>query len=263
MRQNNLLTTMSDPTFFEFCGVSFAYSRSTEMLSNFNWRIPEGSFYCIVGRSGCGKTTLLRLAAGLILPTQGEIKIEGKLVEGPLQNVGFVFQNPALLEWLPVIDNVLLSVSLRRVVQAEDKRNAFELLELIGIADLAKRYPRQLSGGQQSRVALARGLLPSPPALLMDEPFAALDAITREGLQDDLRRLVSLRKTTVLFVTHDIAESVYLGDQVVVMEKGHISHTERIDMEKTHNKNFRYKTDFSTYCQNIYESMSHKKSVAM
>ena len=262
-RQINWLPTMSDVSFFEFDNVSFAHDSSTEILSNIDWRISKGAFHCLVGRSGCGKTTLLRLASGLITPTQGEVRIKGELVKGPSQKVGFVFQNPALLEWLSVIDNVLLPVSLQRVVQAEDRDNALELLDLIGIADMAKRYPGQLSGGQQSRVALARGLLPWPPALLMDEPFATLDAITREELQDDVLRLASLRKTTVLFVTHDIAEAVYLGNQVAVMENGRISHIEKIDFKKARNKNFRYEYDFSIYCKSIHGSMSNKMTMEM
>jgi NitT/TauT family transport system ATP-binding protein len=137
------------------------------------------------------------------------------------------------------------------------------LLELVGIADLAKRYPRQLSGGQQSRAALARVLLPWPPALLMDEPFAALDAITREELQDDLLRLVSLRKTTVLFVTHDITEAVYLGDQVAVMEQGQISRVVTIDLKAPRGKNFRHQTNFSIYCQSIREAMVQKMPEVM
>ena len=249
---------MTNPAFFEFDEVSFAYNRGAKILSNIDLYITEGAFHCLVGRSGCGKTTLLKLASGLLLPTKGGVKVGGELVRGPSQNVGFIFQNPALLEWLPVIDNVLLSVSLQRTVQAEDRDNAYQLLELIGIADLAKRYPRQLSGGQQSRVALARGLLPSPPALLMDEPFAALDAMTREGLQDDVLRLVSMRNTTVLFVTHDIAEAVYLGDRVAVMEKGQITHTEKISLKRTNSKNFRYQTDFSVFCQTIHMALSNK-----
>jgi len=252
---------MTDPAFFEFNEVSFTNNRGAKILSNIDWYITEGAFHCLVGRSGCGKTTLLKLASGLLFPTKGKVKIGGELVRGPSKNVGFIFQNPALLEWLPVIDNVLLSVSLQRTVHSEDRDNAYEILELIGIADLAKRYPRQLSGGQQSRVALARGLLPSPPVLLLDEPFAALDAITREGLQDDVRRLVSMRNTTVLFVTHDIAEAVYLGDRVAVMEKGQITHTEKIGLKRTNRKNFRYENEFSIFCQSIHKALSNKMLV--
>lgn len=262
MRQINLLPMMTDTT-FDFKGASYAYESGAKILSNVDWRIPEGAFHCLVGRSGCGKTTLLKLAAGLMFPTQGQVRFKGELVKGPSQKVGFVFQTPALLEWLPVLDNVLLPISLGGAVQAQDRKNALELLELVGIADLAKRFPRQLSGGQQSRAALARVLLPSPPALLMDEPFAALDAITREELQDDLLRLVTMRKTTVLFVTHDIAEAVYLGDQVAVMKQGYIPRFITIDSKNPRSKNFRYENDFSIYCQSIHEAMIQKMPVGM
>ena len=262
MRQISLLPMMTETT-FDFDGASYAYESGAKILSNVDWRIPEGAFHCLVGRSGCGKTTLLKLAAGLMLPTHGQVRFKGELVKGPSQKVGFVFQTPALLEWLPVLDNVLLPISLQGAVQAQDRKNALELLELVGIADLAKRYPRQLSGGQQSRAALARVLLPSPPALLMDEPFAALDAITREELQDDLLRLVTMRKTTVLFVTHDIAEAVYLGDQVAVMKQGHIPRFITINSKNPRSKNFRYENDFSIYCQSIHEAMIQKMPVGM
>ena len=258
MRQIGWPLMMTDTAFFAFDEASYAYENGTTILSNIDWHIPESAFHCLVGRSGCGKTTLLKLAAGLIQPTKGQVRVKDQLVKGPSQNVGFVFQSPELLEWLPVIDNVLLPISLHRSVQAGDRDNALELLESIGIADLAKRYPRQLSGGQQSRAALARALLPGPLALLMDEPFAALDAITREELQDDLLRLVLLHKTTVLFVTHDITEAVYLGDQVSVMEQGRISSVVTIDLKAPRGKNFRYESRFSVICQSIREAMSKK-----
>ena len=258
MRQIDWLSMMNDTAFFDFNEASYAYENGTTILSTIDWQIPEGAFHCLVGRSGCGKTTLLKLAAGLMQPIKGQVRVKGQELRGPSQKVGFVFQIPALLEWLPVVDNVLLPISLHRSVKADDRDNALELLELVGIADLAKRYPRQLSGGEQSRAALARALLPWPPALLMDEPFAALDAITREELQDDLLRLVSLRKTTVLFVTHDITEAVYLGDQVAVMEQGRISHVVTIDLKAPRRENFRNETSFSVHCHNIRKAMAQK-----
>ena len=153
MLQISWLPMMTDTTFFNFDGVSYSYESGVKIISNVDWHIPEGAFHCLVGRSGCGKTTLLKLAAGLMLPTQGQVRFKGELVKEPLQKAGFVFQTPALLEWLPVEENVLLPISLLRAVRAEDRDNAYELMELVGIADLGKRYPRQLSGGQQSRAA--------------------------------------------------------------------------------------------------------------
>jgi NitT/TauT family transport system ATP-binding protein len=245
----------TDSAFFAVNSVSYAYADGTEVLSAVDWSIPAGAFHCLVGRSGCGKTTLLKLAAGLLRATQGQVQIEGQPVHGPSPKVGFVFQTPALLEWLPVIDNVLLPISLHRRVVAEDRDTARELLELVGIADLAGRYPGQLSGGQQSRAALARALVGAPPALLMDEPFAALDAITREELQDDLLRLVALRQTTVLFVTHDIAEAVYLGDRVAVMDRGRIALAASVDLARPRVADCRYDPHFTAHCQHIRAAM--------
>jgi NitT/TauT family transport system ATP-binding protein len=246
----------TDATFFLVDRVSYAFADGTMALSNVDWRIPSGAFHCLVGRSGCGKTTLLKLVAGLLLPTDGQIRIQDKTVHGPSPKVGFVFQTPALLEWLSVIDNVLLPISLHRPVLAKDRATARELLELVGIADLAGRYPAQLSGGQQSRTALARALVTSPPALLMDEPFAALDAITREELQEDLLHLVALRQTTVLFVTHDIAEAVYLGDRVAIMDRGQISPAATVEMPRPRDAGCRYDTHFVDTCQQIRAVMS-------
>lgn len=137
----------TDMDFFLVDGVSYAFTDGTKVLSGVDWHAPAGAFHCLVGRSGCCKTTFLKLAAGLLLPTTGQIKIEDHVVHGPSPKVGFVFQNPALLEWLSVIDNVLLPISLHRKVRPKDRDNARELLALVGIADLAGRYPAQLSGG--------------------------------------------------------------------------------------------------------------------
>ncbi|MGK0341610.1 MAG: NitT/TauT family transport system ATP-binding protein [Candidatus Azotimanducaceae bacterium] len=246
----------TDAAFFSVNGVSYAFADGTKVLSNVDWHIPVGAFHCLVGRSGCGKTTLLKLVAGLLLPTNGLIRIQEQAVHGPSPKVGFVFQTPALLEWLSVIDNVLLPISLHRPVLAEDRATARELLELVGIADLAGRYPAQLSGGQQSRTSLARALVTSPQALLMDEPFAALDAITREELQEDLLHLVALRQTTVLFVTHDIAEAVYLGDHVAMMDRGRISPATLIEMPRPRDAGCRYAKQFVDSCQNIRAAMT-------
>jgi NitT/TauT family transport system ATP-binding protein len=243
----------SDVDFFLVDRVSYAFADGTKVLSGVDWHVPAGAFHCLVGRSGCGKTTLLKLAAGLLLPTTGQIKIEGQVVHGPSPKVGFVFQNPALLEWLSVIDNVLLPISLHRKVLPKDRHTACELLALVGIADLAGRYPTQLSGGQQSRAALVRALVTSPPALLMDEPFAALDAITREELQEDL-----LRQTTVLFVTHDIAEAVYLGDRIAIMDQGQIALAASIDMPRPRASDRRYDVEFVSICQHIRSTMSQR-----
>jgi NitT/TauT family transport system ATP-binding protein len=210
--------------FLQFRSVTFGYPASADVVDHVDLTLAPGEVHCLVGRSGCGKTTLLKLAAGLLRPTSGQVLLQGRAPAGG-RHVGFVFQAPTLLDWLRARDNVLLPVSLQRRPAPADIAHADALLAQLGLATLADRYPRQLSGGQQSRVALARALLLQPPLLLLDEPFAALDAITREELQQDLLRVARERGTTVLFVTHDIAEAVFLGDRVSVVAEGQVIRT--------------------------------------
>ena len=208
-------------SFLSLCGLSFAYPGQTPVVEGLNLDLAAGEIHCLVGRSGCGKTTLLKLAAGLLRPTAGTVTVRG----APLtdrRTVGFVFQQPTLLDWLSVRDNVLLPVTLQRQPSGTDVQAADALLAQLGLAGYSQRHPRQLSGGQQSRVALARALLLQPPLLLLDEPFATLDAITREDLQADLLRLCRAQGRTALFVTHDIAEAVFLGDRVSVLGAGRL-----------------------------------------
>jgi NitT/TauT family transport system ATP-binding protein len=209
--------------FLALRSVSFAYEGSAAVVRDATLELPAGTLHCLVGRSGCGKTTLLKLAAGLLAPTAGRVLLRGRAQRDP-REVGFVFQSPTLLEWLSVRDNVLLPASLQRRPGPADVQRATALLSQLGLGQLLERRPRQLSGGQQSRVALARALLLQPPLLLLDEPFAALDAITREEVQLDLLRVCRAQGTTVLFVTHDIAEAVYLGHRVSVMAGGRLVH---------------------------------------
>ena len=186
-------------------------------LDPINLEVAAGEFVAIVGRSGCGKSTLLRLVAGLVTPTQGEVWIAGERVRRPRPNVSMVFQRPALLPWRSVIANVMLPAEINGLPREEYHARARELLELVGLAGFERRLPHELSGGMQQRVAVCRSLLTSPEVLLMDEPFSALDALTREelcaGLQDIHMRL----RTTIMFVTHSIDEAVLLADRVVVL----------------------------------------------
>ena len=241
--------------FVEIAGASFTYRGTETVVDRIRWTIGEGEFHCLVGRSGCGKTTLLKVAAGLLPPTDGSIYIQGAPVQEPSPKVGFVFQTPTLLEWESVLENVLLPVSLKRRPQKADRESAAELLALVGLTDYVARYPRELSGGQQSRVAIARALILEPAVLLMDEPFAALDALTREELQDDLLRLCALRRTTVLFVTHDIAEAVYLADRVAVMEKGRFRHDLSVDLGRPRGRDIRYSPRFNELCRDVRQAM--------
>ncbi len=242
-------------SFLDIAAVSYAYAGEASVVAAVDWRIPKGAFHCLVGRSGCGKTTLLKLAAGLLMPSAGQIRIDGARVVAPSQDVGFVFQAPTLLEWRPVLDNVLLPVSLKRAPSAEDRARAGELLALMGIGELAARYPLELSGGQQSRVAIARALIGAPKLLLMDEPFAALDAMTREELQADLLEIARARETTVLFVTHDIAEAVFLADLVAVMEAGRIQAVLKVALPRPRAAEIRHDSRFNAFCLEARQAM--------
>ena len=235
--------------------VGFTFPGWPPGVRHVNRDIDQGEFQCLVGRSGCGKTTLLKLAAGLLHPDEGRIALHGMDVLAPGPELGFVFQSPTLLEWHRVVDNVLLPVSLQHRPTAGEIDKAHQLLDQLGLSSHARHYPRQLSGGQQSRVALARALILEPSLLLMDEPFAALDAITREELQDDLLQMCLSRGTTVLFVTHDIAEAVYLADRIAVMDRGRIVQDIHVGIAKPRAPGTRYSAEFSRHCAQVREAM--------
>jgi NitT/TauT family transport system ATP-binding protein len=178
--------------------------------------IKDGEFVSVVGPSGCGKSTLLMIVAGLVAPSAGTIMIGGQAVTAPYTNLGIMFQRPVLLDWRTVIDNVLLQLELRGISRASYRERAVALLAQMGLAGFERRHPHELSGGMQQRVALCRSLIHDPPILLMDEPFAALDALTRDQIALDLLELWAKTEKTVLFVTHSIPEALFLSDRVVV-----------------------------------------------
>jgi NitT/TauT family transport system ATP-binding protein len=200
--------------------VSKRYGTSTGSvvaLEQFDLDIAAGEFIAIVGPSGCGKSTLMRLVAGLTPATTGEITVFGKTISGPLYDCGVVFQQPILLEWRNVLDNVLFQIDMRGLDVDAFRPRALELLAQVGLADFADKRPYELSGGMKQRTAIARALIHEPPLLLMDEPFGALDALTREQMRLDLERLWMATGKTVIFITHSIDEAVLLADRVVVM----------------------------------------------
>lgn len=232
------------------------------IIDGVDWRIPRGEIHCLIGRSGSGKTTLLKLAAGLLRPSEGAIRIGGEALAGPSPHAGFVFQSPTLLDWLSALDNVLLPISLKRRPTAADREAALDLLARVGLRDFAARRPGELSGGQQSRVAVARALIGNPDLLLLDEPFAALDALTREELQDDLLRLCALNGTTALFVTHDIGEAVYLADKVAVMAAGRLAHARRIELPRPRHPDMRYAPAFAAACRALRDAMDGEAALS-
>jgi NitT/TauT family transport system ATP-binding protein len=250
--------------FLRMNDVRFSYSGSLDpVVDHINMALPAGAIHCLLGRSGCGKSTLLKLAAGLLHPDAGTITVDGEPVLEPDLATGFVFQSPTLLAWLDVLDNVLLPVSLHRKPGATDIADAKTLLEQLGLSDLLHRFPHQLSGGQQSRVAIARALLPKPRLLLMDEPFAALDALTREALQDALLAVCASQGVSVLFVTHDIAEAVYLGDRVMVVEQGSLQCDIAVTVGRPRTSGVRHRADFNAVCMQLREVMEAGERAAV
>jgi NitT/TauT family transport system ATP-binding protein len=191
-----------------------------DAVSGLSLDIAPGELVAVVGASGCGKSTLLRIVAGFEPLTTGTVEVSGRPVRGPGPDRGVVFQDYALFPWLDVAENVRFGLRQRGVGRAEARRRAAEVIEVVGLSRFADRFPGQLSGGMQQRVALARVLANDPAVLLMDEPFGALDALTRTQMQHELRRLHAETGTTVLLVTHSIEEAVYLSSRVVVMTGG-------------------------------------------
>jgi NitT/TauT family transport system ATP-binding protein len=177
----------------------------------------NGEFVTVVGPSGCGKSTLIKMLSGLLPPTSGRVAVNGIPVTGPNADVGIVFQNALLMPWRSVLDNILLQIDIRGRSIAKYKPLAHELIDLVGLSGFADKKPYELSGGMQQRVGLCRALIHDPKLLLMDEPFGALDALTRENMNDELQRIWMERQKTVLLITHSISEAVYLADRVLVM----------------------------------------------
>ena len=201
---------MSPHPAIEVQGAEQVYPNGTRALQPVNLSVAAGEFVTLLGPSGCGKSTLLRMMAGLLLPTRGGIVVQGK-------SLSFVFQEPTLMPWASVQTNVRLPLDLAHQPRPEADQRVSRALELVGLQKAVKQRPRELSGGMQMRVSIARGLVTDPGTLLMDEPFGALDEITRQGLDDELLKLWQAQGLTVVFVTHSISEAVYLSQRVVVM----------------------------------------------
>jgi NitT/TauT family transport system ATP-binding protein len=230
-----------------------AAARETVALEAVDLAVRDGEFLAIVGPSGCGKSTLLRIVAGLHLPTSGEARVGGRLVDRPQTELGIVFQQPVLLDWRTALDNVLVQIELRGLDPAAYRERALRLLSQVGLAEFADRYPHELSGGMRQRVAIARALIHDAPLLLMDEPFGALDALTREQMRLDLEALWMSTRKTVLFITHSIDEAVLLSDRVVVMSPrpGRIERVIDIGMPRPRGLDARRSPEFSEAAQVI------------
>jgi NitT/TauT family transport system ATP-binding protein len=194
--------------------------------------VDAGDFVSVVGPSGCGKTTLLNTIAGFLAPTSGEIRVDGRAVSGPGPDRGVVFQSFALFPWRTVLDNVAFGPKMRGVPKARRHEIAREYLALAGLSHAAERYPNELSGGMQQRVGVVRALANEPDVLLMDEPFASVDAQTRMTLQEELTRIWAQRRSTVLFITHDVNEAVFLANRVIVLSHGAVLDDIAIDLPR-------------------------------
>ncbi|MGH9806227.1 MAG: ABC transporter ATP-binding protein [Terriglobia bacterium] len=191
--------------------------KSVEAVADVSLRVDDSKFVSIVGPSGCGKSTLLRLISGLISPTSGNVFVRGVPVSKPILNVGMVFQSPVLLPWRTTVSNILFVAEMRGEAPGKYRERALELIKLAGLSGFEERRPHELSGGMQQRVAICRALLLNPSLVLMDEPFGALDVITRERMGFELEKIWNISKNTVIFVTHSISEAVLLSDSIIVM----------------------------------------------
>ncbi len=222
--------------------------------------VRQGEFVSLVGPSGCGKSTLLLIVAGLLRPSGGRVLVDARPVDGPLSDVGVVFQNPVLLEWRNVLSNVLIQIEFRRLAGSDFEGRAQRLLASVGLEGFTTKYPWELSGGMKQRVALCRALIHNPSLLLMDEPFGALDALTRTQLNLDVQRLWLKSGKTVLFVTHSIEEAVFLSDRIVVMSArpGQIEREFEIELPRPRSLAMRDGPEFAGYVRGVREIFEAK-----
>ena len=240
-------------------------------VSGLSLTVARGEFAAVVGPSGCGKSTLMKLISGLALASEGSVRVDGSEVRHPIKIVGMAFQNPALLPWRTVLENVLLPLQIVRPHRRKFRRNlrdyterGIAMLSKVGLADSRDRYGWQLSGGMQQRVSLCRALIHDPDILLLDEPFGALDAFTREELWDTLQTLWLQRKCTVVLVTHDLVEAVYLADTIHVMSSrpGRIVHSQKIGLPRPRNEDTRFTSEFTQYVHDVRARVRQAKATA-
>ena len=224
-----------------------------KVLENVSFEIEEDEFVCVVGPSGCGKSTLLRLIMNLEQPEKGTILIKNNPVEQSVSELGYVFQEPALFPWRSIVKNVEFPLEIKGIKKEERRKIAQKYINLVGLEGFENSYPFELSGGMKQRIALARVLAKNPEVLLMDEPFASVDAQTRNKLQEELAGLWKITKKTIIFVTHNIEEAIYLGDKIIVLTK-RPSHIEKIFINPLKKPRNRTSLDFVNFRQEILET---------
>jgi NitT/TauT family transport system ATP-binding protein len=250
----------ADDPFVRILGVDKIFAprgrAALKAVDNVSLDIQAGEFVSLVGPSGCGKSTLMMMVSGLIPVTNGNIVIDSKVVRKPYANMGIVFQRDALLEWRSILDNVLLQADIRNLDRNPLTERALHLLARAGLAGFEKYYPWELSGGMRQRVAICRALVGNPSLLLMDEPFGALDAMTREQMNLDLQRIWLEDRKTVLFITHSISEAVFLSDRVIVMSPrpGRVAVDIKIDLPRPRRLAMREASDFGRYVAEIRQT---------
>lgn len=248
--------TMADKNFVQIHNLnkSFAMKEGAlPVLSDININIERGEFICILGSSGCGKSTMLRMLAGLDTEYTGEIVVDGKRVKGPDSEIGMIFQESRLFPWLKVKDNIKFGAS-SMMSRLEKERECARYIELVGLQGFEKSYPHQLSGGMQQRVSIARSLIENPKLLLLDEPFGALDALTRMNMQQETLRIWSKEKTTMILVTHDIDEAIYLGSRIIILSSrpGKIREVIRVDLPRPRKRTGKEFADLRNYIYNSF-----------
>jgi NitT/TauT family transport system ATP-binding protein len=234
--------------------VTKVYDNGVTALGPLSLTVRTGEFISLLGPSGCGKSTALRIIAGLSDPSSGSVHVEGRAAgDRARHNIGFVFQEPTLMPWTTVRRNVQLPLDLTRVSRGDARQRVDQALAQVGLLEFAEVYPRELSGGMKMRVSLARALVTDPDILLMDEPFAALDEITRFKLNNDLLKLWRKLRKTVVFVTHSVFESVYLSQRVLIMttRPGRIARDVRIDADEPRGEEFRTSPEYAAYCREV------------
>jgi len=244
------------PPMIEISGLRKVYAKRGEpvvAIADVSFIVYENEFVSIVGRSGCGKTSILKVVAGLMPPSAGSVKVKGAPVTGPRREVGMVFQAPVLPPWRTILDNVLLPIEMLDLDVATYRPKALELLKLVGLEGFEGRYPRELSGGMQQRASIVRALVHDPRLLLMDEPFGALDAITREEMNLELLRIWSEQRKTTLLVTHSISEAVFLSDRVVIMtpRPGRVAEEIKIDLPRPRASTMKSSPRFIEYVEAV------------
>ena len=238
---------------------------SVQALRAIDLDVAEGEFVTVVGPSGCGKSTLLKILAGLLPRSAGDVTIRGQSLAGPSRAVGVVFQAPVLLPWLTILQNVLVPAKVQRIDLVTATARARELLAMAELVGFEHRYPSELSGGMQQRVGICRALVHDPAILLMDEPFGALDAMTRETMNEELQRIWRDRRKTILLVTHSISEAIYLADRIVVMapRPGHIVEVLRVDLPRPRTLAMQNTPEFGRYVSHLRGYFRASEKVAV